>query len=173
MDSSVATDSHHQVSKHLFKLAGLALVLTAAAFSNKPSHAATVEWTGAVANTCVVTLNSNGMLGVSINGQSMSSEQTTGQAASVAVMSTGPNVVTFGNPSMTLWSPSYTGTPLIQTKQRSNKGHSGTWQATAHQATITSGDTLFEVHAQIDDPSNAFPMGAYKVSSEVTCAPAN
>jgi hypothetical protein len=168
-----ATHPDHPTSGHFFKWAGLALALTAGALSHKASYAATVEWTGAVANTCVVTLNSNGLLGVSINGQSMSSEQTTGQAASVAVMSTGPNLVTFGGPAMTLWSPTYTGTPLIQTKQRSNKGHSGTWQATAHQATIDAGDTLFEVHAQIDDPSNAFPMGAYKVSSEVTCAPAN
>lgn len=137
------------------------------------SHAATVEWSGAVANTCVVTLNSNGVLGVSINGQSLSSEQTAGMPATVGVMSTGPNLVTFGNPTMTLWSPTYTGTPVIATKQRSNKGHSSNWQVTSHQATIEAGDTIFEVHAQADDPSSAFPMGAYKVTSEVTCAPAN
>lgn len=140
---------------------------------HRVSHAATVEWTGAVANTCIVTLNSNGLLGVSINGQSLSSEQTTGLPATVAVMSTGPNVVTFGNPALTLWSPTYTGTPVISTKQRSNKGHSSNWQVTSHQATIDAGDTIFEVHAQADDPSGAFPMGAYKVTSEVTCAPAN
>ena len=138
-----------------------------------PAEAATVEWTGVVANTCVVTLNSNGLLGVSISGQAMSSEQTTGQPASVAVMSTGSNVVTFGSPAMTLWAPSYTGSPMVSSKQQSNKGHSSTWMVTAHQAPIEPGDTLFEVHAQLDDAANAFPMGAYKVSSEVTCAPAN
>lgn len=153
-------------------LLGGALVLSLVT-APRPAEAATVEWTGVVANTCVVTLNSNGLLGVSISGQAMSSEQTAGQPASVAVMSTGPNVVTFGSPAMTLWAPSYTGSPIVSSKQQSNKGHSSTWLVTAHQATIEPGDTLFEVHAQLDDAANAFPMGAYKVSSEVTCAPAN
>ena len=141
--------------------------------AQRPAQAATVEWTGAVASSCVVTLNSNGLLGVSISGQSMSSEQTAGLPASVAVMSTGPNVVTFGSPAMTLWSPSYIGSPVVSSKQQSNKGHSSSWMVTAHEATIEAGDTLFEVHAQLEDASNAFPMGAYKISSEVTCAPAS
>lgn len=151
----------------LMMLVGLSLT------SKDQLKAATVEWSGAVANSCVVTLNSNGVLGVSTDGQSLSSEQTTGMPASVAVMSTGPNLVTFGSPAMTLWSPTYTGSPSIATKQRSNKGHSNTWQSASHQATVEAGDTLFEVHAQVEDSSKAFPMGAYKVSSEVICTPAN
>jgi len=153
-------------------LFGFMLVLSLV-IGHRTAEAATVEWTGVVANTCVVTLNSNGLLGVATSGQVMSSEQTAGQPASVAVMSTGPNVVTFGSPAMTLWAPSYTGSPIVSSKQQSNKGHSSTWMVTAHQATVTAGDTLFAVHAQLDDAANAFPMGAYKVSSEVTCAPAN
>jgi len=164
------------VSRDIFSPAtlflGLMLVLSLV-IAPRPAESATVEWTGVVANTCVVTLNSNGLLGVSVNGQAMSSDQTAGQPASVAVMSTGPNVVTFGSPAMTLWAPSYTGSPIVSSKQQSNKGHSSAWMVTAHQAAIEPGDTLFEVHAQLADAANAFPMGAYKVSSEVTCAPAN
>ncbi len=141
--------------------------------AHRPTAAATVDWTGAVANTCVVTVNSHGALGVSVNGQTMSSEQPTGMAASVGVMSTGPNLVTFGAPAMTLWAPTYTGTPVMATKQRSNKGHSSNWQVAAHQATVDAGDTVFDLHAQVDDVGKAFPMGAYKVSSDVTCSPAN
>ncbi len=162
----------HGITLQAKLLLGFTLMLSLV-ITPDPSEAATVEWTGVVANTCVVTLNSNGLLGVSISGQAMSSEQTAGQPASVAVMSTGSNVVTFGSPALTLWAPSYTGSPIVSSKQQSNKGHSSTWMVTAHQATIEPGDTLFEVHAQLDDATNAFPMGAYKVSSEVTCAPAN
>ena len=166
------SSSFNQFSFRSNLFLGFTLVLSLA-ITPRPADAATVEWTGVVANTCVVTLNSNGLLGLAISGQAMSSEQTTGQPASVAVMSTGANVVTFGSPAMTLWAPSYTGSPIVSSKQRSNKGHSSAWTVTAHQAPIEAGDTLFEVHAQLDDAANAFPMGAYKVSSEVTCAPAN
>ena len=91
--------------------------------------------------------------------------------ARVAVMSTGSNTLTIDSPSMTLHPANYVGSPIIQTKHSSNKGHSGDWKVTPHQASIEAGDTIFDIHAQLTDASNAFPMGIYKVSSEVTCSP--
>lgn len=169
------TDHAAILERHGYMLAGTLAVMTvlATALVTQPARATTVEWSGAIANTCVVTLGNHGTLGVTTDGQSLSSENTAGLPARVTVMSTSTNVVTFSSPAMTLWSPSYTGTPVIATRHASNKGHSGTWQQNQHQATVVAGDTLFELHAQATDPSTVFPMGAYKVSSEVTCAPAS
>jgi len=86
-------------------------------------------------------------------------------------MSTGANVLTISSPSVTLQPANYVGSPIIQTKHSSNKGHAGDWKTTPHQASIEAGDAVFDIHAQLTDASNAFPMGLYKVSSEVTCSP--
>lgn len=163
------------LEKHGYMITGTTAVLAVlvTALLTQPAKATTVEWTGAIANTCVVTLGNHGTLGIATDGQTLSSEHTAGLPARVTVMSTSTNVVTFSNPAMTLWSPSYTGTPAIATRHSSNKGHSGTWQQNQHQATVVAGDTLFELHAQATDPGTVFPMGAYKVTSEVTCAPAS
>lgn len=139
--------------------------------SSSIASAATIEWTGAVINSCVVTVNNHGTLGVAIDGKSMSSDANTGGLpASVAVLSTGPNLLTIGSPALTLKAVGYTGSPVMSTKYSSNKGHLASWQQNAHEVTIQSGDAIFNVHAQMTD-SDVFPMGAYKMTSEVTCAP--
>ena len=135
------------------------------------SDAATIEWSGAVVNSCVVTINNHGTLGVAIDGKTMSSDNNTGGLpASVAVMSTGQNLLTIGVPALTLRAVGYTGSPVMNTKYSSNDGHQATWQQTAHEVAIQPGDTIFDVHAQMTD-SDAFPVGAYKMTSDVTCAP--
>lgn len=147
-----------------------ACVLGAGLFLATQVWATTVEWTGAVANSCVITVSNHGSLGISTSGQKLSSEETTGMPAQVAVMSTGPNIVTFGTSSMTLAPATYAGSPLSQMKHTSNQGHSNTWQTAPHDVSVNAGNTVFQVHAQATDSSNVFPMGLYKVSSDVTCS---
>lgn len=44
--------------------------------SMQATNAVTVDWTGTVANSCVVTVGSNGVLGLSLDGKSLSSDGT-------------------------------------------------------------------------------------------------
>ncbi|MCF8186961.1 MAG: hypothetical protein K9J28_09120 [Sulfuritalea sp.] len=135
--------------------------------------AETIEWTGAVVNSCVMTIGNHGTLGVAIDGKVMSSDNSTGGIpASVAVMSTGPNQLSISAPTLTLQAVTYTGSPEMSSKYSSNKGHAATWQQTSHEVVIGSGNVIFDVHARMTE-TEVFPMGAYKLSSEVTCAPAN
>ena len=132
----------------------------------------TVDWTGTVANSCVITVGSNGLLGLSLDGKSLSSDQTTGAPAMVTVASTATNVVTFNQPVMSLRAAGYLGNPAMHTKQSSNKGHLNDWQQNTYEVGVESGDTVFNFHARAED-SDTFPMGIYRMSSEVTCAPPN
>lgn len=136
------------------------------------TNAVTVDWTGTVANSCVITVGNNGILGLSLDGKSLSSDQTTGAPAVVTVASTTNNVVTFSQPTMSLRGAGYLGNPIMHTKQNSNKGHLNDWQQASFQENIESGDTVFNFHARAED-DNTFPMGIYRMSSEVTCAPPN
>ena len=140
--------------------------------SMQATNAVTVDWTGTVANSCVVTVGSNGVLGLSLDGKSLSSDQATGMPAMVTVASTTTNVVTFSQATLALRATGYLGTPAMFTKESSNKGHLRDWQPTSYQKTIQSGDTVFNFHAKAQD-ENTFPMGIYRMSSEVTCAPPN
>lgn len=132
----------------------------------------TVDWTGTVANSCVITVGNNGVLGLSLDGKSLSSDQSTGAPAMVTVASTATNVVTFNQPIMSLRGSGYLGNPAMHTKQSSNKGHLNDWQQSTYEVGIESGDTVFNFHARAED-ENTFPMGIYRMSSEVTCAPPN
>lgn len=153
------------------KRKALKALLISIAASTSIASAATIEWTGAIVNSCVVTIGNHGTLGVAIDAKSMSSDNSTGGIpASVVVMSTGSNLLTIGVPALTLKAITYTGTPVMSTKYSSNKGHLATWQQTAHEVSIGSGDAIFDVHAQMSD-TDVFPMGAYKMTSEVTCSP--
>ena len=147
-------------------------VLALAPLFNGLANAATVDWTGTVANSCVVTVGSNGVLGLSLDGKSLSSDQATGMPAMVTVASTTTNIVTFSQPTLALRATGYLGTPAMYTKESSNKGHLRDWQPISYQETIQSGDTVFDFHAKAQD-ENTFPMGIYRISSEVTCAPPN
>ena len=147
-------------------------VLAMAPLFNGLANAATVDWTGTVANSCVVTVGSNGVLGLSLDGKSLSSDQATGMPAMVTVASTTTNVVTFSQPTLALRATGYLGTPAMYTKESSNKGHLRDWQPISYQDTTQSGDTVFDFHAKAQD-ENTFPMGIYRMSSEVTCAPPN
>ena len=147
-------------------------ILAIAPLSSGLANAATVDWTGTVANSCVVTVGSNGVLGLSLDGKSLSSDQATGMPAMVTVASTTTNVVTFSQPTLALRATGYLGTPAMYTKESSNKGHLRDWQPISYQETVQSGDTVFDFHAKAQD-ENTFPMGIYRMSSEVTCAPPN
>lgn len=140
--------------------------------TSEVAKAVTVDWTGTVANSCVITVGSNGVLGLSLDGKSLSSDQTVGAPAIVSVASTSNNIVTFNQPIMSLKAAGYLGSPAMHTKQSSNKGHLNEWQQNTYQVGVESGDTVFNFHARAED-SNTFPMGIYRMSSEVTCSPPN
>lgn len=153
----------------------IALIISLAGltwFTADVARAVTVDWTGTVANSCVVSVGSNGMLGISIDGKSLSSDQTAAAPAVVTVMSTSNNTVTFTKPTMSLAPVGYLGAPTMYTKQNSNKGHTNDWQQNTYQVSVESGDTIFNYHARAED-SSTFPMGIYRMSSVVTCAPPN
>jgi hypothetical protein len=161
-------------ARPLFTIKRISLggVLVLTLLSIQAANAVTVDWTGTVANSCVVTVGSNGVLGLSLDGKSLSSDQATGMPAMVTVASTTTNVVTFSQATLALRATGYLGTPAMFTKESSNKGHLRDWQPTSYQETIQSGDTVFNFHAKAQD-ENTFPMGIYRMSSEVTCAPPN
>ena len=159
-----------QASRKSIRTLASAAVLATASVVAVPASAAVVEWAGLVVNSCIVTVGNHGSLGLAIDGNSLDSEQTGGLAANVLVTATGPNTVSLTAPDTTLASSGYNGQADTWLKYQSNQGHAGDWDEQGHSATVGAGQTMLTLHARMRD-DQAFPMGAYKVSSELSCTP--
>jgi hypothetical protein len=147
-------------------LALVALVLGIAA--PVQAQAATVSFSGAVVNTCVINISTPGVLALASTGTMLSSEETGGANAVVAVIATGTApALLFGAPALT--GPAASTAGAVTTLGYTSPG--GASQA------LTSGTSTYTMTRLLDTLSvkahanntNGFVSGTYGISSTVTC----
>ena len=132
------------------------------------ADATTVSFAGAVANLCVVTVTTPGVLAASSTGTTLSSEETGGINASLAVVATGTQpTITFSAPDLTGPTASTAGA----SKQIAFTSLGGANQGFVSSLTsYTLGRLIdtFTVKGKVSNTSG-FVTGSYVLSSTVTC----
>lgn len=133
------------------------------------ANAVNVNFDGTMENICTVASATDGALAASPSGTQLDSELAGGRAASVTIVSTGSNNVTFGAPSLSAAPNNYSGTPTLAINY-SGAGITQADTAAAETHTIRYPGGAINVNASATDPSG-FPAGTYTVTTVVTCAP--
>lgn len=133
-----------------------------------PAAAANVSFTGAVANLCVLTITTPGTLGMAASGTGMSSEDTGGLPALLAVAATGSSPsISFSAPDLN--GPS--GSTANATKEISYSSPGGANQGYTSQASSYSMNRLIDtvtIKARATNMSG-FGTGTYGITSTATC----
>lgn len=133
-----------------------------------PAGAATVTFSGVVLNTCILTLTTPGVLGVDGEGTRLSSEDTGGVAAIMAVVSTGtaPSL-NFSAPTLT--GPNgWSGTPTVGLKLSSLSGATQAYTSGAFTTRLGQLLDTLTLNARATN-SSGFASGSYTIASTVTC----
>lgn len=153
-------------------MSGRHLVLTSLAagiaLAAAPASAATVSFSGVVANLCVLTLTTPGLMGVSADGTLLSSREAGGLKAVMAVVATGTN------PQISFTAPQLTGPGASTAGATTLLGYTslggGNHPLSAGASTYTANrllDTITIDGAALS--SSGFVTGNYTLSSTVTC----
>ena len=143
------------------------LVAMAAATAAVPAQAQIVNLTGTVINLCVLTISTPGILAVTSNGLELSTLQSGGVAASLAIVATGSNpTVTFTAP--TLSGPSSAGS----TTEVAYSSSGGASRAMGTGAYVYAMNRLLDTITINGRASNSggFRSGIYTIASTATCS---
>lgn len=132
-----------------------------------PASAMEVQLIGTVVNSCVLTLDTPGLLGSAASGTELSSELGSGVSSVVAVaaLGTGPTL-SFSSPVAD--EPAGQSGSTANIKYRSLSGANQGW---TDQPTTTSSllVDLFTIDGKITN-EDGFVSGPYSVTTEVTCS---
>lgn len=139
-----------------------------------PAHAVDVLFNGNITGVCSVALSTPGALGLSVDGQTLGSQEGIGAAAAVTILSIGNSTVTVGAPTRTLQSGTYVATSeIIEVAYSGVSGLSGVNQAyTTQQTTFAANSiplTVLAINNRIRN-INGFPTGIYQTRTVVTCS---
>ena len=151
----------------------VAVALTLA--STFPASAATdVVFSGTVANTCTLAVPTPGLLGLSVDGKTLGSEETGGLAATVTVVSLGGNTITVGAPALVTFPGTFTpGSETISVKYQGTSGLSGVSQAyTTAQTSFAVGILpITNLTVDLKVVNNAgYAQGSYTAKTVLTCS---
>lgn len=137
-----------------------------------PATAQTVvQFDGVVVQSCVLSVSTPGVLGVSAeSGTMLSSELPDGVAAVLSVVATaGTPTILFAAPTMSAQPAAYTGTPVVQIKYSSPGGANQAYTSSSSQYTSTNPLTdSVTLNAKATDASG-FAAGSYAVRTTATC----
>jgi hypothetical protein len=130
-----------------------------------------VQFNGLVIASCVLTVSTPGVLGVSTSsGTQIGSELTGGVSAVLAVVATaGAPTILFTAPTMSVKPAAYGGSPTIGLKYTSPGGANQAYTSSASQYTSTNplADSV-TLNAKADD-ATGFPAGNYRLQTTATC----
>lgn len=132
-----------------------------------PAQAQNISLAGTVVNLCVVTISTPGVLAVTSNGLDMTTAQTGGAPATLAVVATGTNpTITFTSPTLT--GPSSGGA----TTQMSYTSSGGANHAFDSNSYVYVMNRLLDTITINGKASNAagFKSGVYTINSTATCS---
>lgn len=154
----------------LLPLRAVAL-LPVVALASFPAHAVPVTMNGLIVPSCVLTVSTGGLLGVSSDGgRQIGSELTGGSAAVLAIVATGAApTITVGAPTMSLKPAAYAGSPAVSVRYTSTGGANQAYTSSNSSYTSTNvlGDTLTINMKAVDN--DGFVAGSYQLQTNVTC----
>ena len=151
----------------LAAVTSLALVLPVASAEAQT----VVQFDGLVVQSCVLSVSTPGVLGVSAeSGTTLSSELPDGVAAVLSIVATaGAPTVSFAAPTLSAQPAAYSGTPIVQIKYSSPGGANQAYTSSSSQYTSTNPLTdSVTLNAQATDASG-FAAGSYAVQTTATC----
>jgi hypothetical protein len=132
------------------------------------ASAATVTFTGAVVNTCVINISTPGTLGLAASGTTLSSEETGGLNSVMAIIATG------SAPQIQFAAPQLTGpagsiaAATHQIAYTSPGGAAQTYTASSSVYTMSRLLDTLTVKAKATNV-DGFASGTYTITSVVTC----
>lgn len=153
------------------KGAAAAALVAISAQSGSAQAQTAVQFEGAVVASCVLSVSTPGILGVSTtSGTEVGTEQPGGVSAILSVTATaGAPTISFTAPAMTAKPAEYTGSPTVAMKYTSLGGANQGYTSSSSQYTSSNalGDTV-TIDAKATD-SQGFPAGTYTLQTTATC----
>lgn len=153
---------------------GFIIFTAGMACTSTPSHAVDVTFSGTVAGVCTLALTLPGTLALSMDGTVLGSEEPTGVAATMTVLSVGSNTITVAAPTRTAAPGSYVATgeavwiKYVGLGLLSAVSH-GYDSATSSFAIGSVALTTILFNSKITN-ANGFAAGTYSTRSVVTCS---
>ena len=123
---------------------------------------------GVVANSCVLVLNTSGVLAASPDGTTLASDVTGGSPASlnVTALGTAPTI-NFSAPAL-ITPTGFSGTPVTSYRFQSTRGTSKPYTTVASSQPGTALLETFTVHGRVTN-TTGFAEGQYRITTTATC----
>lgn len=147
----------------------IVMIVGLAAFP-APVAAVDVNLGATLVNSCVLTLNSAGVMTPASSGTAISSEESGGSAAALGVVAIGTfPTINFSAPSLTTSPAGWTGTPTNAIRYTSTGGASQTYTSSASSAPLAVLSDSFTIHGRVTS-STGFAAGNYNLRTVATCS---
>ncbi len=140
-----------------------------------PAAAIDVNFSGTVVSTCSLLAKTDGLLGLSLDGDVLSSQGVGGLPGTVTILSIGGNDIAVGAPQLVSSPPGYeAGSGTLEVSYFGLSGLSLVSQGyTTAPTTFNAGSiaaSVLTVHNRITNP-DGFAAGNYSTRTTVTCVP--
>jgi hypothetical protein len=139
-----------------------------------PARALDVTFSGTVANTCILSLSTPGLMALSLDGLTLGSDQVGGVPATVSIVSVGTNTITVDPPARTAAPAGYSASG-----ESVEVSYSGVGGLSVVNQAYTSATSSFDVgllaatellvNNRIINPAG-FAQGNYTTRTVVTCS---
>lgn len=135
-----------------------------------PAAAVDVNLGATLVNSCVLTLNSAGVMTPASSGTRIGSEESGGGAATLGVVAIGAfPTISFGTPSMTTFPAGWIGTPTIEVRYTSTGGANQAFTSGSSGAGLSVLADSFTIHGRVTS-STGFAAGNYSLRTVATCS---
>ena len=135
-----------------------------------PAVATDVNLAATLVNSCVLTLNSVGVMTPASSGTVISSEESGGSAAALSVVAIGAfPTISFSAPSLTTSPAGWTGTPTNAIRYTSTSGANQAYTSSTSSASLSALGDSFTIHGRVTS-STGFAAGNYNLRTVATCS---
>ena len=135
-----------------------------------PAAAAEVNLGATLVNSCVLTLNSSGVMTPTSSGTRIGSDESGGGAATLGVIAIGAfPTISFGAPAMTTYPAGWTGTPTTEVSYTSSGGANQAFTSGSSSASLSALTDSFTIHGRVTS-STGFAAGSYNLRTVATCS---
>lgn len=147
----------------------IAMLCIAVLSQAAPAAAAEVTLTGIVANSCILTLTSQGALRTSSSGTIVGSEQPGGSPAILSLVASGLSpTITFGAPALVTSPGGMLESPTVEIRYTSNGGANQAYTSGASSHQPMGLLETYSIDGKLTS-SKGFAAGTYTMRTLVTC----
>lgn len=146
------------------------LMIGAIGLAATPATAANVNLSATLANSCILSIGTSGLMTANSAGTQIGSENAGGAPATLTVTAIGlsPNV-TFAAPSLSASPAGWSASPTLAIRYTSLDGAAQAYTSGQSSFTITGVSDTFTVHGKVDSAAG-FAAGAYTLTTVATCS---